>query len=99
MKVSSIVERLRAQAAARPRRVLLPESHDPRVIEAAALLAINKLATPILLSRPPVPIRGLESFPELPENEQWEKRVDETLERLLAQKGKPEIEARSEEHT
>lgn len=44
-----ILEKLRAQAAARPRRVLFPEPRDPRVQDAARALAERKLALPQLL--------------------------------------------------
>ena len=44
-----ILERLRQQARARPRRVLLSEPQDPRVLEAARLLSARQLALPELL--------------------------------------------------
>jgi phosphate acetyltransferase len=44
-----ILERLREQARARPRRVLLAEPQDPRVVEAARLLSAQQLALPELL--------------------------------------------------
>src|SRR5437764_926163 len=93
----SFMDGLRAQAAARPRRVLLPESHDPRVIDAAAQLVSNQLATPILLSRPPAPIKGVESFVDLPDVARWNAQIDETIAGLLAKKGESEIEAAKSE--
>jgi phosphate acetyltransferase len=72
-----IIQSLRAQAAARPRRVLLPESQDPRVVDAAKQLSANKLAIPVLLD----------------EAGEWGQRVDDTLAQLLAAKGAAEIEA------
>ncbi len=77
----SFMHGLRAQAAARPRRVLLPESHDPRVVEAAAQLAAGKLATPVFLS----------------EAADWQQRVDEYLDGLLAPKGALEVAAAKQE--
>jgi phosphate acetyltransferase len=44
-----ILERLRQQARAHPRRVLLPETQDPRVLEAAERLKAQGLARPELL--------------------------------------------------
>ncbi len=47
-----IVTRFKAAARERPRRVVLPEGHDPRILEAAATLAREGLALPILLGSP-----------------------------------------------
>lgn len=44
-----ILDKLRQQAAARPRKVLLPEANDPRVQDAARLLSAQKLALPEFL--------------------------------------------------
>ena len=41
--------RLEAIALECPRRILLPEPHDPRVLEAAAVVAARGLARPVLL--------------------------------------------------
>ncbi len=60
--MSAVLERLRDAAAASPRRVVLPESHDPRVLEAAEELARRELAIPVLISPPPTwsPPQGVE---------------------------------------
>lgn len=42
-------EELRARAAGRPRRIALPESGDPRILEAAATLEREGLAIPVLV--------------------------------------------------
>ena len=47
----SVIEQLRVQSAAAPRRILFPESHDQRVIEAAESLAQQQLVIPLLLSK------------------------------------------------
>jgi len=73
-----ILERLRQQAAARPRRVLLPESQDPRVLEAAQMLEADKLAIPVL--------------PDAPDLAKWEGRVDDTLAVVLAKQGVEAVE-------
>jgi len=74
-----ILERLRQQAAARPRRVLLPEAGlDPRVAEAAKRLAGGKLAVPVL--------------PDAPELAKFEGRIDDTLAVVLAKQGVAAVE-------
>jgi phosphate acetyltransferase len=75
---SGIIEQLRKQAAARPRRVLLPESQDPRVVEAARTLTNEKLAIPLLMSAP--------------DAAQWQSRVDDELAHILAKHGNEAIE-------
>ncbi len=50
--MSSVLERLRDTAAASPRRIVLPESKDARVLEAAEELARRGLAIPVLISPP-----------------------------------------------
>ena len=47
-----IVDRLMARAARSPRRVVLPEGTDPRVLSAARALADGRLARPILVGEP-----------------------------------------------
>jgi phosphate acetyltransferase len=68
-----ILDRLRQQAAARPRRILLPEADDPRVLDAAARLQTEKLAIPVL--------------PTAPELARWQGQVDDTLALVLAKQG------------
>ena len=45
----TIIERLRVRAAQELKTIVLPESHDPRVIEAARTLNRNGLARPLLV--------------------------------------------------
>jgi phosphate acetyltransferase len=47
--MSQPLERIRAQARSAPRRIVLPESGDPRVVEAARILEGEGLAVPVLL--------------------------------------------------
>lgn len=49
--MTSVVEQLKLKARSRLRRVLLPETQDPRVLEAAIILAQEELAIPVLLER------------------------------------------------
>jgi phosphate acetyltransferase len=90
--MSSIIERLRRQATARPRRVLLPESQDSRVLEAARQLAADKLATPVFLSTPATPIAGAEVFSEIPDVTQWQQRIEQALGEILSAKGQVAVE-------
>lgn len=50
--MSSVIEQLREKAKAAPRRIVLPETDDPRVIEAARQLADANLVIPVLLDPP-----------------------------------------------
>jgi phosphate acetyltransferase len=46
-----LMEAFRRRCTRDPRRIVLPEGHDPRIIEAARIVARKGLAKPILLSR------------------------------------------------
>jgi phosphate acetyltransferase len=78
--MTGILKRLRLQAQQSPRRILLPEHYDERVIEAANTLAREGLATPVLMARPDglALAEGVEVFAENAEAEAWfEKSVNE----------------------
>jgi phosphate acetyltransferase len=75
-----ILDRLRKQAAAHPRRVLLTEPHDPRVREAAAQLAAARLAVPLLAGAD--------------ELKSWEPRVEAALGEIFGPRG-PEAVAQA----
>ena len=47
---AGVLESLRTKARASVQRIVLPESHDPRVVQAAIKLADQGLATPILVN-------------------------------------------------
>lgn len=47
--MTSTLEQLHQRARSNPKRILLPESHDPRVLEAAQRLVEQKLAIPVLV--------------------------------------------------
>jgi phosphate acetyltransferase len=49
-----IVTRLRERAAANPKRIVYPESHDPRVLRAASRIVEMRIAKPILVGAPAV---------------------------------------------
>ncbi len=43
------IKQIRANAAQNIKKIVFPEAHDPRVVQAAAFLHQNKLVTPVLL--------------------------------------------------
>ena len=49
------IQQLHQRASANPRRILFPETDDPRVLEAAGQLAAQRLARPILLGGDELP--------------------------------------------
>lgn len=51
----SFVDTLLARAAAAPRRIVLPESADPRVLEAARVLRARRVVEPVLVLEPAAP--------------------------------------------
>lgn len=83
-----IIERLRQEAAARPRRVLLPEFEDARVIAAWQQLAAGRLAVPLLPEQ-------LALAPDAPD---WENRIDAEIASAFAARGADAAEqARSDQ--
>lgn len=60
--MGTVLERIYAAAKARPRRIVLPEANDPRVVEAAGILADEGLAIPILVDADTSPAQGMESL-------------------------------------
>ncbi|MEZ5979113.1 MAG: phosphate acyltransferase [Planctomycetota bacterium] len=55
-----VLASIRERAAARRARVVLPESHDPRVVEAARRLAREGRCTPVLVGRDAPDVEGCE---------------------------------------
>ncbi len=55
MVTTGFVERLRQRAAARPRRVVFPETADPRTVSAVRALVDAKLVEPVLVLDPSAP--------------------------------------------
>ena len=49
--MSTTIQQLREKAKRNPRRIVFPETHDPRVLNAAKQLADHQLAIPVLLER------------------------------------------------
>ncbi len=50
--MADLVQRIRDRARSRRQRIVLSEGHDNRIVEAAALIAADRLAEIILLGRP-----------------------------------------------
>ncbi len=50
----NVLEQLRRRAAARPRRIVFPESRDPRVVEAANFFHRERLGKAIVVSKHPI---------------------------------------------
>ena len=69
----SVIEQLRQRASSAPKRIVFPESQDPRVIDAALQLQQGSLAHPILIQRP-----GTENT-QLPEGIATVSNSDNTL--------------------
>lgn len=83
MASGNVLEQLRAKAAGTPKRIVLPETTDRRVVEAAAELAKQKLAVPVLVNFEPNA-----DFGSLPDGVQTistndQKIADQSAERLF----------------
>lgn len=74
------------RAAAQPRRVLLPESDDPRVREAAAIGRREGLFIPVFLSAA-ADLPDIESLAASVRHDVWRQRVDAVIEERLGHKG------------
>jgi phosphate acetyltransferase len=53
----SFFDAIRARATARPRRIVLPESDDPRTLDAANALAVARVVEPVLIGPVPASVR------------------------------------------
>ncbi|WP_295877944.1 phosphate acetyltransferase [uncultured Zhongshania sp.] len=94
--MSGILSALHQQAKQSPKRVILPEHYDPRVISAASTLVQKKLATPILISAPdntPLPA-DIEIFDQRPDAESWRNKAIAAFTEARAAKGMTEDKAR-----
>lgn len=83
--MATVLERIYATAKARPRRVILPETGDPRVLEAANILATKGLAVPILIGPDAPSTQNIESLHS--DDAQLSHACAEALCRLRAHKG------------
>jgi phosphate acetyltransferase len=83
----NILEKLRQQASQNPRRVVLPEQDDPRVVEAAKTLIAQKLAVPVFLAPAAETIAGVEIFNAQPNYPAVLEQAAQALAVLRAKKG------------
>jgi phosphate acetyltransferase len=87
LSTEGVLQRLRASAAADPKRVLFPEADDPRVVEAAMTGARENLFIPVF----PSAAEGagdIETLPSLPDFDTWRLRIDAAIGERLQHKGR-----------
>jgi len=94
--MSGILSALHLQAKQAPKRVILPEHYDPRVIDAATSLEAQSLVTPILINvaegtEPPA---GIEIFEQHPDKEIWRGKAIDAFTEARAAKGMTAEKAR-----
>lgn len=82
-----ILKKLHLQAARNPRRVVLPEQDDPRVVAAAQTLIANGLAQPVFLRPAAEPVAGVEVLSERDDRRDILERAALALAQLRAKKG------------
>lgn len=85
------MSQLHGQAANQPQRILLPESGDMRVQQAAQMLASKQLAKPVFLSTPEKPVAGVEVLAEQVDAQRWQEQVGQHLAQRLASKGEQAV--------
>ena len=54
--MNAFLERVRSRAAAKPRRIVFPESADPRTIAAVSALKTHRIVEPVLVLDPSAPL-------------------------------------------
>lgn len=89
----TVLEQLRQRARAQPRRVLLPESDDPRVVDAARTLLGESLAKPVFIHGDAPD--GALVFADDPDADDWRGRAAEAFARRRAHRGVDADAARS----
>jgi phosphate acetyltransferase len=91
----NILQKLRQQASQNPRRVVLPEQADPRVVEAAKTLVAHKLAIPVFLAPAEEEVAGVEIFNAQPNHAEVLEQAAQALAALRAKKGMTIEQARA----
>ena len=96
--MTGIIDTLRQQAKARPKRILLPEHYDERVLRAAADLAEQQLVTPVLIDVPAgvEPLAGVEIFNRRDDANSWRDKAVAAFTEARAGKGMTETLAREQ---
>lgn len=87
----------KVRALPEPSRVLLPELHDPRVIEAAKILLAENLAVPVFESAPAEPIDAAVILNQAPASGEIKQKIHRCLESALAKKGADAISTAKED--
>lgn len=90
---ASCLTLLRKQATRNPRRILLPESSDARVLEAARWLVRDGLAQPVFLTAPGSSPDGVEILSERADGSEWRARSVTALTQRLSGKGERALQA------
>lgn len=90
----NILQKLRTQAAQKPRRVIFPEQNDPRVVAAAKTLVAEKLAVPVFLEPADEAVAGVEIFNAQPNHAQVFEEAVAALTAARAKKGMTPEQAR-----
>lgn len=93
--MTGILDQLRQTAQAQPKRILLPEHYDERVISAASQLASSKLALPVLIDLPEgiTAPEGVEVFAQRSDAAQWRQQAIQAFTTARAAKGMTEEKA------
>ena len=95
--MTGILDQLRQTAKQTPRRILLPEHYDPRVIAAAQQLAERELAQPVLIALPDdidqAPA-GVEVFEQREDAAAWRQKAIAAFTAARAAKGMTEDKAK-----
>ncbi|MGJ8686039.1 MAG: phosphate acetyltransferase [Spongiibacteraceae bacterium] len=96
--MATILENLRLAAISAKKRILLPEYYDERVVEAAEVIAAQRIAQPILIDLPvggDVP-SGVEVFSQRSDAAAWTEKAIQAFTEARAAKGMTEDKAREQ---
>lgn len=96
--MATILENLRLAAMSAQKRILLPEYYDERVVEAAEMIAAQKIAQPILIDLP-VGVSapsGVEVFSRRNDAADWTEEAIQAFTEARASKGMTEEKAREQ---
>lgn len=88
--MTGIIHQLRHAAMTNRKRILLPESADPRVMQAAAELAAQNIVQTVFITLPDGVLtapKGVEVFSELSDANDWRERAAAALTEFRAAKG------------
>ena len=75
--MSQLLETLQAQTKSANRRIIFPESTDPRVMHAALEFTKNGFGSALFIKKPAVQIQDVEVFDQIADKDQWFERCVE----------------------